>query len=426
MRKMAATRSDKRNFWALVAEKAGFGFALSFAGPYTVLTALAAQLTTSAIVIGSITTVWNGALFLPVSFVARWIRNHSERMPIIRRLFLGRALAFPVVALWLFFTRAADPVLTLAVLIAGMLVFCLSDGANSIPYIDMVARIMDSKTRAKMTWQGLLLGGVLGIAGSFVVQRVLTPGVMPFPVNFAFLLGLAGLIFFGAWLCICLVPERDVQAARHRAQVEGDAADRRGFVEILRHDRVFRRMLLTRLFTGADQMAVPFYTVFGLTVLKLSPEMVGLFVGAQTIGALLAPIIYGWIAVNSGAHRVIQVGALVQLSSPLIGVAVVVLGAVVPALSPAIALAFVATGFSNSGMALGYYNYPLDWCPDCDRPNYMALLSVVSATSMLAPLLGGLVAQSFSYLALYGFTALLVLIGAVIGVGLPDMRMRHT
>src|SRR5437764_1204506 len=119
---MENPKGSRRNVIALVLEKAAFFFALSFAGPYTVLTALASQLTTSAVVIGSITTVWNGALFAPVLFVARWIRGHPERMPIIRRSLFVRAIAFPLIAVWLYITRARNPELTIAVLLAGMLI----------------------------------------------------------------------------------------------------------------------------------------------------------------------------------------------------------------------------------------------------------------------------------------------------------------
>src|SRR6266542_2882009 len=113
---MENPKASRRNIAALVGEKAAFFFALSFAGPYTVLTALAAQLTTSAIIIGSITTVWNGALFAPVLFVAQWIRGHPERMPIIRRALFVWAIAFPLVAAWLYETHASNPGLTVAVL----------------------------------------------------------------------------------------------------------------------------------------------------------------------------------------------------------------------------------------------------------------------------------------------------------------------
>jgi MFS family permease len=413
---------SRRNFVALILEKAGFFFGLSFAGPYTVLTALAAQLTTSPVLIGSVTTVWNGAAFAPVIFVARWIRNHPERMPIIRRATLVRGVAFVPAALWLAVTRAQNPGLTLAVLIACMLVFCVADGVNSIPYVDVIARIMTSRERSRMSWQGMLAGGLLSIIGSLVVQRVLAPGVMEFPLNFALLLSLAALCFLGALAAISLIPERDVQGYRpHHVTVAGEGGPR-ALGEILRHDAVYRRMLLTRFLTNTDQMAVPFYTVFALTVLKLSPEAVGLFVAAQTVGSMLGPITFGRIAERAGAHRVIQTAAFTQAAGPLLGLLFVALSAVVPALGWGIVLTFVLAGLSASSMALGYYNYPLDWCPDHDRPSYMALLSVVSTAAMAAPLLGGFIAQTFSYTALFALTAVLVGAGALAGLTLPDKR----
>lgn len=418
---MQEALSKRRNINALVGEKAGFYFGLSLAGPYTVLTALAAQLTTSAVAIGSITTIWNGALFLPVVFVARWIRGHTERMPIVRKALFSRAVAFPLIALWLLLTRAANPGLTLAIMIAGMLLFCLSDGTNSIPYVDVIARIMTSQERARMTWRGMLAGGLLGILGGLIVQYFLTPGVLAFPVNFAALLGLAGVGFLFAWGSISMVSERDVQASRPHT-IDGGAQAPRAARTILSHDAVYRRMLITRFMTNIDQMAVPFYTVFALNVLKMTPETVGWFVAAQTVGALVAPILFGRLAERSGAHRVILAGSIMQTLAPLVALLVTILASRNSVFSGLMVVIFTITGFSTSTMSLGFYNYPLDWCADHERPNYLALLSVVSATAMLAPLIGGYIAQTISYPFLFGATSLLVGMGALVSTTLPDKR----
>ena len=413
---------SRRNIWALVLEKGFFFFGLAFAGPFTVLTALASQLTSSAVVIGSISMVWNGGAFLPVPFVARWIRNHPERMPIIRRAELVRASAFALVVLWLWLTHAQNPGLTLAVLMLAILLFCGADGFNSVPYVDMIARILTSRERSRMTWQGMLLGGAFSIVGSLIVQRILTPGVMSYPMNFTLLLGVGTFFFFMALVVISLIPERDVQA-KHAHQVEGaEIQAPRALGVILRHDAVYRRMLLTRFLTSLDQMAVSFYTVFALAELKMSTESVGLFVAAQSVGSLIAPVVYGRIAERLGAQRVIQLSAFMQVLAPAIGLIVAFLGHSIPALVPLIVIPFIVTGMSNSSMALGYYNYPLDWCPANDRPNYVALLSSVGILSMMAPLLGGVLVQFFSYQLLFAITVALVSIGIVVSLTLPDQR----
>ena len=413
---------SRRNLWALVLEKGFFFFGLAFAGPFTVLTALASQLTSSAVVIGSISMVWNGGAFLPVPFVARWIRNHPERMPIIRRAELVRASAFGLVVLWLWLTHAQNPGLTLAVLMLVILLFCGADGFNSVPYVDMIARILTSRERSRMTWQGMLLGGVFSILGSLIVQRILTPGVMSYPLNFTLLLGVGTFFFFMALVVISIIPERDVQA-KHAHLVEGvEIQAPRALGVILRHDAVYRRMLLTRFLTSLDQMAVSFYTVFALAELKMSTESVGLFVAAQSVGSLIAPVVYGRIAEHLGAQRVIQLSAFMQVLAPAVGLIVALLGHSIPALVPLIVLPFIVTGMSNSSMALGYYNYPMDWCPPNDRPNYVALLSSVGILSMVAPLLGGVLVQLFSYQLLFAITAALVSIGILVSLTLPDQR----
>jgi MFS family permease len=411
-----------RHIWALVLEKGFFFFGLAFAGPATVLTALASQLTSSSVLIGSINMVWNGGAILPVPFVARWIRNHSERMPIIRGAELVRAGAFGIMVLWLVFTRAQNPGLTLIVLMLSILLFCGADGFNSVPYVDMIARVLTSRERSRMTWQGMLLGGFLSIIGSVIVQRVLTPGTLSYPMNYTVLLGVATFLFFMALLVISTIPERIVQVKRAH-QVEGSELQApRALGSILRSDAIYRRMLLTRFLTSLDQMSVSFYTVFALSQLKMSTESVGIFVAAQSVGALIAPMAYGRISERYGAQRVIQVSAFIQVLAPAVGFIVALLGTANPALAPLIVLAFVVSGMGNSSMAIGYYIYPLDWCPANDRPNYIALLSTVGIMSMIAPLLGGVLVQVLSYQALFCITAVLVSIGTVVSLTLPDRR----
>jgi hypothetical protein len=420
--------ASRQNFRALVGEKATFILGLSLAGPYTVLTALAAQLTTSTVIIGSVTTVWNGALFAPVMFIARWIRRHPERMPIIRRASLLRGIVFPLVALWLMLSGAQPPALALAVLLVGMLVFCVADGFVAVPYVDVIARVLTSQQRARMAWQGLFLGGVISIGASLLVQHVLTPGVLPFPANFSLLLAGAGVFFLGASLSLSFISERDVQAMRPHQVLADAASGPRRARDIFRQDAAFRRMLLTRLLTGADQMAFPFYTVFALNVLKLSPEAVGVFVGAQTIGSLLGPAVFGRVAERAGPHRVIMLSAMTQFAAPVLGLLyALTLGTGVASggtssFSLGIAAAFIVAGLAMSSMSLGYFNYPLDWCPDQDRPTYVGLLSMAGAVLMLAPALGGVIVQYVSYAALFALTALLVGAGVLVSLTLPDKR----
>jgi MFS family permease len=413
---------SRRNFWALVLEKGFFFFGLAFAGPVTVLTALASQLTSSTILIGSINMVWNGGAILPVPFVARWIRKHPERMPIIRRAEFVRASAFGIMVLWLLFTKAQSPGLTLVVLVVSILLFCGADGFNSVPYVDTIARILSSRDRSRMTWQGMLLGGVFSIIGSLIVQRVLAPGALSYPMNYTLLITIATFLYFMALVAISFVSERDVQAKRAH-QVEGaDLQAPREFGVILRNDAIYRRMLLTRFLTSLDQMSVSFYTVFALGPLKMSVASVGLFVAAQSVGSLIAPVVYGRVGERFGSQRVIQVSAFVQVLAPAFGLLIALLSQATPALVPLIVIPFIVSGMGNSSMAIGYYIYPLDWCPANDRPNYIALLSTVGIMSMVAPLLGGVIVQVLSYQALFCITAVLVSVGTVVSLTLPDQR----
>jgi MFS family permease len=248
-------------------------------------------------------------------------------------------------------------------------------------------------------------------------------------MNFGLLLAVAGVFFLLAAVSLWCIPERDVQETRpHHLLVEGSdgfANGPRRARDSVRQDGAFRRMLLTRLLTGMDQMAFPFYTVFALNVLRLSPESVGVFVGAQTIGSLFGPLVFGRMAERAGPQRVIQLSALMQFSAPLLGLLFALLPGATSSIRLGIASAFIVAGLSMSSMSLGYFNYPLDWCPDQDRPTYVGLLSTAGAALMLAPVLGGLIVQYVSYGALFAVTALFVGAGVLAGLALPDKRMHH-
>jgi MFS family permease len=87
-------------------------------------------------------------------------------------------------------------------------------------------------------------------------------------------------------------------------------------------------------------------------------------------------------------------------------------------------LAFICMGFGSAGSVLSDLNIAMEFGPEAERPTYIGLTRSLSGPALLiAPLLGGWIAQTWSYPALFVTSLLLAASGlGVLAWGVQDPR----
>ncbi len=400
------------NFVAFLVDYVFFSIAISFARPDSVLPAFVRQLTSSAPVIGMVSTIWNGFWLLPQVVAARWITDKPRKKPYLLVGVSGR-IGFWIIGLSLWFGLARTAEATLVLLFVCLAVFALTDGLASVAWFDMLARAIPVKRRGRLMGMGQIISGVAGLGVGWVISRILASVRFSFPQNYALMFTLAGVAFIPSTVALLVLREKALDLPEEA--LEHYHTD--GWLAPLSDDPLFRRLMACRVLVGMISLVTPFYVVHATDVLQLAPAVVGSFVAAQQVGGVASGALLGLVSDRWGPSYTIRVGSAVSIAGPLFAlVAHVANGGLLVRAYP---LVYVVLGVYQSATMLGFYNYLLEIAPDEARPSYIGLGNTVMGVLTLAPTVGGWLLEATSYTVLFTVTSGLALVGFSLAMRMP-------
>lgn len=423
---------SRRNVIAFTGDTTAFMAGTYFIPITTVIVGLASLLTTDKTLIGVVGMVWSVSWFLPQLVAARMVRGkHRQKPYLMIPSLIGRNL-FLVIALWLFFTQAVDPLLTVWVLIISLAIFNVMDALAGVTWFDMMSRTLSPRMRARVISIGQFGGGLLGIGAALIVQRLLAPEGPAFPNNYA-------IIFICAWVCMVISLAiiafmRETPMAEAEQQHAASTNFVSSLMESLREDQMLRRVLAVRALTGIEIMAASFYLVFAREQLGVGDSAIGTFNIAIIVGGLAGVAVFGWLADRFTSLSVIRASAGLQFLSPALALAFVGI-AVALNVSPAIALIgfftiFLMRGAIEHSLMLGIMGYVIDSAPQRHRAMYVGALNTLSGVVALSPVVGGIIIDAFTvrglpnlaYALVFGLVAICVAVGIRLSMKLPAVK----
>jgi MFS family permease len=415
-------RHLRRNIAAFMADFGGFGGGFALIHPTTVLPVLARQLTSSAPLVGLLTTVWTGCWLLPQLPAGRWLCNKPRKKPVlILATAMGRPILLAVSAL-LIFARPSDSTVILIGLFLGVIIFRATDAVASVGWFDIFGKAIPTNRRGRVVSAGQILGGLLALGAAITVRWALGPSGPQFPRNFALLFALAFGGMIVSWLGLITLVEPS-EPIGNSAPQQMNAIEHAHHV--VRDDRAFRLVTAVRLLTGLTGMALPFYVVHATRELGLPNSFVGLAVAAQNIIAIIASLGLGMVSERVGSARVIHISALASTTTPLLALilhALYALGSHLTLIGLGYLLAFAAISIVDNSFMLGYLNYVIEIAPPRERPAYVGLINTISGVLVVLPLVGGALLQVTSYPALFGIAATGAVSGLLLSMRLPAPR----
>ncbi len=386
-----------RNMIGLVTDYAAFSVAMAFADQSTVIPAFVSELTTSAPLIGLISTLQSGGWLLPQLFAANYVANKPRKKPyIIFPSLIGRPMMLIMaLATLLLADKSPAPMLLILYFCYALLWVC--DGLASVPWFDVLAKVFPGRRRGRFLSLSQVLGGVLAVGAGALVQRVLDPQAgLAFPQNYALLFGLAFVFFAISLAGVALLVEPVEGEATRRASWAEYAAK---LVQALRGDRRFALATVVRLVAGLGSMATPFFILYGTGELGLGAGIIGTCLTAQVVGRIAGGVLLGvWLA--KFGHRSAILGAIsLTALSPALALGV---GGVLPSLLsylyPAV---FFFIGISANTLSWSFTNYMLDIAPPQERPTYVGLTNTIGGVLIAAPVIGGALLEATSYPVLF-------------------------
>jgi MFS family permease len=278
----------------------------------------------------------------------------------------------------------------------------------------MIAKIIPVTHRGRFFGLGHLVGQVAGIGGAALAALVLAR--YTYPQNFAlsFAIGLVGIWLSFGFLALTREPSIPVRPVRHESGKYG-----RRLGSILRQNTNFRTYLVSRWFSYLGTMGFGFVAVFGVEQLGLPDSMAAVFTGILYATGAIGYLVWGPLGDRLGHRLLLQITAGLWMAALLCVLAVNFLE-----FQAGVFLAFGLMGLSSSGAMLGDFSLAMEFGPVPERPTYIGLARALTAPALLiAPVLGGWIAQTWSYPALFAVSLGFVVVGlGILSLFVKDPR----
>ncbi len=379
-----------------------FGFALGLASFSTVIPLFIANFTDSAAWIGLVPAIHAVGWQFPQLLTARWVSGMKRFKPFVLFMTVQERLPFLGLALLAWWSSAMDNRLTLTIAFALLIWQGVGGGLTANAWQNFIGKIIPHHLRA--TFFGAqsaaanLLGGIGAILAGFLLER------LDFPTNFVVCFVLASGMMVISWVFLSLSREPD-----HPVIPEPD--DQKVFWQkvlvIVRQDRPFRWFIISRILFQFATMASAFYTVYAVKILGMGEVAAGIMTSILFIVQVVSNMAFGWLADRKGRLPVLMSGALCS---------VVAAGAawLAPNYNWFYAIMIFAGMASSVFWTIGIA-VSLEFGTEHERPTYVGLANTLIAPSaILAPLLGGWLADLVNYRLTFFVSALFGLLTWII------------
>ena len=362
-----------------------FGLGLGFASFSTILPLFVSTMTDSAVLIGLIPAIHNMGWQLPQLFSAQRI----ARQPRFRTLVLLMTIQERAPYIGLALVAAFLPVLgkQAALVITFILLIWqgLGAGLTANAWQNMISRIIPPESLTTFFGFQSAAANLLASVGAITAGYILEKNESPLDFTLCFSLACASYIISYFFLSRTREPERIPSEV-----VTTNSDFWQAVWSTLRGDHNFRSFLASRMLAQFGMMAFAFYTVYAVRHHHISEATAGIMTSLLMITQVASNPLFGWISDHWSRKKVLEVGALTTMLSVLLAWQ-----------APNIAVFYIAVvlyGLSNSiywtvGMSLN-----LQFGTEDERPTYVGLANTLLApATILAPLLGGWLADTAGY-----------------------------
>lgn len=390
-----------------------FGAALGFASFSTILPLFVASMTDSATLIGLVPAIHSAGWLLPQLFTAshvsrlrRYLRTVllttvHERIP-----FLG----FAIVALLLPLIGVnAGLLLTFLLLIWQG----LGGGFTANAWTSMISKIIPPDSR------GTFFGMQAGLANLFISGSAIAAGyllnALASPWDFAVCFFLASIFFALSWFALAATREPEDNEKiipKEKTHFWDDAK------KVLSRDKNFNWFLSARILSQFATMGFSFYIIYALREFNMTEVVAGYLTATLTISQTIANIGMGWIGDRVGHRMMLITGAIAAFLSAYLAWNATSIAWFYPI--------FILTGMTNVSLWTISMTMTVGFGGEADRPIYIGLSQTLTApAAIIAPILGGWIADSAGFIPTFVISTVLSLIMAGILVFLvKDPRKR--
>lgn len=377
------------NFAVNLLDGGFFGFALGFASFITIIPLFVSQMTDSALLIGLVPAIHNVGWQFPQLLTAGWVSRAKRIKPLVLWTTLHERIPFLGLAAvaWFLPQLGTQKALILTFILLVWQGFGGGFAANA--WTTMITKIMPSGLHG--TFFGAQMAAFTGMEGISAIAAGLILDRLDGPLDFTLCFLAASALFVISFIFISLTREPDGRPRHIEGKPDGFWKESR---HILKTNRNFVAFLGMRSLSQFAAMAFSFYIVYIVWNFDVSEAEAGFMTGVFLITSIAAGLLMGRLADRWSPRVVMIIGALAAT-----------LSATLAMFAPS-ASWFYASFILTSMAIVAIWTIPLPltvrFGTEEERPYYIGLSSTVTApATLLAPVIGGWLADTVSFQATF-------------------------
>ena len=379
-----------------------FGLGWGFGSIGTIIPLFVSHMTTSALLIGLIPSIHAVGWQLPQLFMANSVSRLRRYKPMVMLMTIQERLPYLGLALVALFLAKLGNTFAL-VLTFGLLVWQgLGAGFTANAWQSMIAKIIPSDLRGTFFGAQAAIANILmsiaAIAAGYILDRIHAP----FNFTLCFLLTVVGLVL--SYISMGLIRE---PVDQEKSIPEHQPSPWKGGLELLRRDRNFSAYLVIRALSQIATMGFAFYIVYGLLHFGMNDLTAGFLTAALTISSTIANAAMGWLGDRFGHRAMLIAGSVAVTLSSLIAWGAPSIGWLYPV--------FILSGLANVAIWTIGMAITVEFGDENTRPTYIGLSNtLVAPFTIIAPLIGGWIAETAGFQTTFMVSAIGGLVTAVL------------
>jgi MFS family permease len=381
-----------------------FGFALGFASFVTVIPLFVSSMTNSAILIGLIPAIHSVGWQLPQLFTAHRVSNQVRFKPMVMIMTIHERLPFLGLAIVAWFSPVLGTQTALFLTFLLLIWQGLGGGFTATAWQSMIGKIIPHEYRGtffgSQSAAANLLASLSAIIAGIILQRLASPQ----DFTLAFFCGFLAMVVSYIFLAQAREPARPID------NQDKPAVFWKGLGVILQKDANFRWFLIARMLSQLAVTGFAFYTVYAVNSLGMSDFSVGVLTSVLLATQIIANPIMGLFG-DRWSHRGMMI----------FGISASILSALIAWKAPTASWFFpvmVLAGISNVAIWTISLAMIQEFGTANQRPAYIGLANTLIAPfTILAPFIGGIVANQYGYPAAFLISAVFGIITTMILIG---------
>lgn len=392
----------RHNYLVNVLDGSFFGLALGIASLTTVLPLFVSHMTSSALLIGLIPSIHTIGWHLPQLFMAPLVSRLPVFRPTVLKATVHERLPFLGLALVSAFLAAGYPSLAL-VLTFGLLIWQgLGAGFTANPWQNMISKVIPPDMRATFFGVQSAAANLMGGLGALLAGALLQQ--FPYPQSYTLIFLTASLSLVISWIFLSRTREAPKTVPIESAPSLGDL---RRIIHRLPENRAFSGYLVARLLSQFGLMAIGFYIVYASRAFGMDGLQAGFLTSVYLVTQVIANPLLGQLADRWSKKGTLVIGASANAASAL-------LAWLAPNLNWFYAV-YVLAGIASVAYWTIGMAFSLDFGSEDERPLYVGLANtLVTPAAILAPLLGGWLADGPGFGATFSLACVASVVTALV------------